>query len=126
MQYLVKKYPQITTIVHISVVTAGPLIEHGREAPNLRHYWLDRKHTVAYSNLNVFDRLHRVGSPDDFLKEDDEYLVASYPGLPHNADTLDLLTKRSGLVRTETVVDRKSEDKMVLLFYVMKYRGEKR
>jgi len=50
LEHMLKVHPEIKKIVHITEITAGPLLDHNQIGP-WKHYWLENENTIFYTNL---------------------------------------------------------------------------
>lgn len=120
VQHLVKEYPGISKIVHITEITAGPLTEYSK-GNKLQHYWLK----AEMSNVDAFSAIHQFSEPNEFLNAGEEFCVVKYLNLDLNQKNLDLILSESEIMKTDTVTDNKVEYGSWIAIYHLRYKGEK-
>jgi uncharacterized membrane protein len=120
VQHLVKEYPDINKIVHITEITAGPLMEYSK-GNKLQHYWLK----ADMSNVDAFTTIHQYNQPREFLNTREEFCVVKFNNLNLNQKNLDLILSESDIVKTDTVWDNKVEYGNSITIYHLRYKGEK-
>lgn len=118
VQRLVREYPDINKVVHITEITAGPLQEYSKDN-RLQHYWLK----AEMSNVDAFTAIHQYTKPGEFLNAGEEFCVVKYNNLDLNQKNLDLLLSESELVKTDTVTDNKVEYGSWITIYHLRYKG---
>ena len=64
IEYITNTYPEISKIIHITEVTAGPMIEYNGNS-GLRHYWLK----AEMSNVDVFPEIQQYLKPGEFQSQ---------------------------------------------------------
>ena len=119
VEYITKTYPDIHKIVHISEITAGPMVEYSGST-NLSHYWLKAK----MSNVDAFPEIHQYKQPCDFLKPGELFFMVNFNTLELNKENFDRVLAESQLISTDTVADNKVKSGNRILVYLLKYRGE--
>lgn len=116
--YITSTYPEISKILHITELTAGPMLEYSGNS-GLRHYWLK----AEMSNVDAFSEIQQYREPGEFLKSGEEFCVARFGNLELNQKNLDLVLSESELIRKDTVFDHKSENGIFIQLYLLKYKG---
>jgi uncharacterized membrane protein len=119
IEYLSATYPEIRKILHITEVTAGPLVEYSGNS-GLSHYWLK----AEMSNVDAFTEVHQYDEPGEFLQKGEEFCVARFHNLELNKENLDLVLSESELLKTDTVSDNKFENGIMIQLYLLKYKGK--
>jgi len=118
IEYITRTYPEISKILHITEVTAGPMIEYNGSS-GLSHYWLK----AEMSNVDAFSGIKQYHKPGEFLKSGEKFCVVSFHNLELNQKNLDLVLSESDLIKKDTVYDNKVEYGIFLQLYLLKYRG---
>lgn len=119
IEYISATYPGIKKILHITEVTAGPLVEYSGNS-GLSHYWLK----ADMSNVDAFTEVHQYNQPEEFLEPGEEFCVARFHNLELNKENLDLVLSESELLKTDTVRDNKFENGIIIQLYLLKYKGK--
>jgi uncharacterized membrane protein len=119
IEYISATYPEIKKILHITEVTAGPLVEYSGNS-GLSHYWLK----AEMSNVDAFTEVHQYNRPDEFLKPGEEFCVVRFHNLELNKENLDLVLSESELIKTDTVSDNKFKNGIFIQLYLLKYKGK--
>jgi 4-amino-4-deoxy-L-arabinose transferase-like glycosyltransferase len=119
IDYIAKTYPAIKKVLHITEVTAGPLMEYTGNS-GLTHYWLKAK----MSNVDAFTAVHQFSSPGEFLQPGEIFCVARFHNLELNLDNLDRVLSESQQIRIDTVRDNKFKNGVFIRLYILKYKGE--
>jgi len=119
IEYTTTTYPDIHKVLHLSEITAGPMMEYSGKS-GLSHYWLKAK----MSNVDAFAEIHQCNQPAEFLQPDEVFCVVQFNNLDLNKENLDLVLSESELIKTDTVVDNKVEYGNKILVYLLKYRGK--
>jgi hypothetical protein len=119
IEYISANYPEIRKILHITEVTAGPLVEYSGNS-GLSHYWLK----ADMSNVDAFTEVHQYNRPEEFLEPGEEFCVARFHNLELNKENLDLVLSESELLKTDTVRDSKFENGIIIQLYLLKYKGK--
>jgi uncharacterized membrane protein len=118
MEYIIHTYPEITKILHITEVTAGPMIEYNGNS-RLSHYWLK----AEMSNVDAFPEIQQYQKPGEFLKSGEKFCVVKFHNLELNQKNLDLVLSESELIKKDTVYDNKFENGIFMQLYLLKYEG---
>ncbi len=118
MEYITRTYPEISKILHITEVTAGPMLEYNGN-PGLRHYWLK----AEMSNVDAFPGIQQYQKPGEFLESGEEFCVVKFHNLELNQKNLDLVLSESELIKKDTVYDNKFENGIFMQLYLLKYKG---
>jgi len=118
IEYISTTYPEIKKILHITEVTAGPMVEYNGTS-GLSHYWLKAK----MSNVDAFTEVHQYNQPGEFLEPGEEFCAVRFHNLELNKENLDLVLSESELIKTDTVSDKKFENGIIIQIYLLKYRG---
>lgn len=119
VEYISATYPDIRKILHITEVTAGPMVEYGSNS-ELSHYWLK----AEMSNVDAFTEVHQYNQPEEFLQPGEEFCVVRFHNLELNKENLDLVLAESELIKTDTVSDNKFQNGIFLQLYFLKYKGK--
>jgi uncharacterized membrane protein len=120
IEYISATYPEIRKILHITEVTAGPLVEYSGNS-GLSHYWLK----AEMSNVDAFTEVHQYNKPEEFLQSGEEFCAVRFHDLELNKQNLDLVLSESELIKTDTVSDNKFENGIIIQLYLLKYIGKK-
>jgi hypothetical protein len=120
IEYIAHTYPEISKILHITEVTAGPLIEYNGNS-GLTHYWLK----AEMSNVDAFPEIQQYSQPEEFLQPDEEFCVVRFHNLELNKKNLDLVLSRSILIKKDTVFDSKFKNRIYIQLYLLKFKGNK-
>jgi uncharacterized membrane protein len=118
IEYISATYPEIKKILHITEVTAGPMVEYNGTS-GLSHYWLKAK----MSNVDAFQEVHQYNQPGEFLQPGEKFCVVRFHNLELNKENLDLVLSESELIKTDTVVDNKLKNGIIIQLYLLKYNG---
>ena len=118
IEYISATYPEIRKILHITEVTAGPMVEYNGNS-GLSHYWLRAK----MSNVDAFPEVHQYNQPGEFLQPGEEFCAVRFHNLELNKENLDLVLSESELIKTDTVIDNKFKNGIIIQLYLLKYRG---
>jgi len=119
IEYISATYPEIRKILHISEVTAGPLVEYSSNS-GLCHYWLK----ADMSNVDAFTEVHQYNRPEEFLQPEEEFCVVRFHNLELNKENLDLVLSESELIKTDTISDNKFKNGIIIQLYLLKYKGK--
>ena len=119
IEYISSTYPEIKKILHITEVTAGPMVEYNGTS-GLSHYWLKAK----MSNVDAFPEVHQYNQPGEFLKSGEEFCAVRFHNLELNKENLDLVLSESELIKTDTVRDNKLKNGIIIQLYLLKYIGK--
>lgn len=120
VEYIAASYPEIRKVLHITEVTAGPMLEYtGNQG--LDHYWLK----AEMSNVDAFSGIKQYNHPHEFLKPGEVYCAVRFHNLELNMENLDRALSESELIRTDTVRDNKVEDGIMIQVYLLAYKGSK-
>ncbi|MBN1417053.1 MAG: glycosyltransferase family 39 protein [Bacteroidales bacterium] len=119
IEYIATTYPEIRKILHITEITAGPMIEYTGNS-GLSHYWLK----AEMSNVDAFPQAHQYKQPGEFLEPGEVFCAVRFNNLELNKENLDLVLSESELIKTDTVSDNKVEDGIIIIqVYLLKYKG---
>ena len=118
IEYLSSAYPEIRKILHITEVTAGPLVEYSGNS-GLSHYWLK----AEMSNVDAFTEVQQYNLPEEFLQPGDEFCAVRFHNLELNQENLDLVLSESELIKKDTVFDSKVENGIFIQLYLLKFKG---
>ncbi len=118
IEYISATYPGIRKILHITEVTAGPLVEYSGNS-GLSHYWLK----AEMSNVDAFTEVHQYNKPEEFLQPGEEFCAVRFHNLELNKQNLDLVLSESELIKTDTVSDNKFKNGIIIQLYLLKYKG---
>ena len=118
IEYLSTTYPEIKKILHITEVTAGPLVEYSGNS-GLGHYWLK----AEMSNVDAFTEVHQYNRPEEFLQPGEEFCAVRFHNLELNQENLDLVLSESELIKKDTVFDNKVENGIFIQLYLLKFKG---
>jgi uncharacterized membrane protein len=116
--YIDTVYPEISKILHITEVTAGPMIEYNGNT-GLSHYWLKAK----MSNVDAFPEIHQFEQPEEFLAPGEVFCAVRFQNLELNQENLERVLSESQLLKTDTVRDNKVRDGIMIQVYLLKYKG---
>jgi 4-amino-4-deoxy-L-arabinose transferase-like glycosyltransferase len=116
--YISHTYPEISKILHITEVTAGPMMEYNGNS-GLNHYWLK----AEMSNVDAFPGIHQYSQPGEFLQPGEKFCVVRFHNLDLNQKNLDLVLSESDLVKKDTVSDNKVNNGIFIQLYLLKYKG---
>ena len=119
IEYISKTYPEIKKILHITEVTAGPMVEYNGTS-GLSHYWLKAK----MSNVDAFPEVHQYNKPGEFLESGEVFCAVRFHNLELNKENLDLVLSESELIKTDTVRDNKVDYGIMIQVYLLKYKGK--
>jgi len=119
IKYISATYPEIRKILHITEVTAGPLVEYSGNS-ELSHYWLK----AEMSNVDAFTEVHQYNQPEEFLLPGEVFCAVRFHNLELNIENLDLVLSESELIKTDTVSDNKFENGIIIQLYILKYKGK--
>jgi hypothetical protein len=119
IKHITHTYPEISKILHITEVTAGPLIEYSGKS-GLQHYWLK----AEMSNVDAFPEIHQYSKPGEFLQPGENFCVVRFQNLELNINNLNLVLSESELIKKDTVFDNKLKYGIFMQLYLLKYRGQ--
>ena len=119
IEYISSTYPEIKKILHITEITAGPLVEYSGNS-GLSHYWLK----AEMSNVDAFTEVHQYNQPEEFLQPGEEFCAVRFNNLELNIENLDLVLSESELLKIDTVSDNKFEGGIFMQLYILKYKGK--
>jgi len=119
IEYISTTYPKISKILHITEVTAGPMVEYNDNS-GLSHYWLKAK----MSNVDAFPEVHQYNQPGEFLQPGEEFCAVRFHNLELNKENLDLILSESELIKTDSVRDNKFKNGIIIHLYLLKYVGK--
>jgi uncharacterized membrane protein len=118
IEYISTTYPEIKKILHITEVTAGPMVEYNGNS-GLSHYWLKAK----MSNVDAFPEVHQYNQPGEFLQTGEVFCAVRFNNLELNKENLDLVLSESELIKKDTVRDNKVKNGIIIQLYLLKYIG---
>jgi uncharacterized membrane protein len=119
IEYISTTYPEIRKILHITEITAGPMVEYTGNS-GLSHYWLK----ANMSNVDAFSEVHQYTQPEEFLQSGEEFCAVRFNNLELNKENLDLVLSESELIKTDTVRDNKFKNGIIIQVYLLKYIGK--
>lgn len=119
VQYIANTYPNVHKVLHITEITAGPMLEYNDHS-KLDHYWLK----ANMSNVDAFSGIHQYEHPCDFLQSGEIFCAVKFNNLELNKENLDLTISESELIKVDTVKDNKVKDGNKILVYLLKYKGK--
>ncbi len=119
IEYISTTYPEIRKILHITEITAGPLVEYTGNS-GLSHYWLK----ADMSNVDAFPEVHQYDQPEEFLQSGEVFCAVRFHNLELNKENLDLVLSESELIKTDTVSDNKVANGIMIQVYLLKYKGK--
>jgi uncharacterized membrane protein len=119
VEYIAKTYPDIRKVLHITEITAGPMVEYNGNT-GLGHYWLK----AEMSNVDAFTEIHQYNEPGEFLHNGELFCTVKFAPLNLNKENLDRVLAESDLIRTDTLTDDKAENGIKILVYVLRYKGQ--
>ena len=117
--YISTTYPEIKKILHITEVTAGPMVEYNGTS-GLSHFWLKAK----MSNVDAFPEVHQYNQPGEFLQSGEVFCTVRFHNLELNKENLDLVLSESELIKIDTVRDNKLKNGIMIQLYLLKYIGK--
>ena len=94
IEYIATTYPRIKKILHITEVTADPLMEYIGNS-GLSHYWFK----ADMSNVDAFTGILQFEEPDEFLQSGEEFCVVRFHNLELNLENLDFALSESELIK---------------------------
>jgi uncharacterized membrane protein len=118
IEYITRTYPEISKVLHITEVTAGPMAEYNGDS-GLSHFWLK----AEMSNVDAFPEIRQYSLPEEFLKPGEEFCVVRFHNLELNQENLDLVLSESELIKKDTVFDNKVQYGIFVQLYLLKYKG---
>jgi hypothetical protein len=118
IEYITGTYPEIKKILHITEITAGPMIEYNGKS-GLSHYWIK----AEMSNVDAFTKIKQYQKPGDFLNPGENFCVVQFHNNPLNLKNLDLVLSQSELIKKDTVFDNKFQNGIFIQLYLLKYKG---
>ena len=119
VQYIASTYPDVHKVLHITEITALPMLEYNGNS-KLGHYWLKAK----MSNVDIFPGIHQYTQPGDFLQRGEIFCAVNYNNLELNKENFDLALSESELLKVDTVTDNKVKYGNKILVYLLKYNGK--
>ncbi len=119
IEYISSTYPEIKKILHITEVTAGPLVEYSGNS-GLSHYWLK----AEMSNVDAFKEVHQYNQPGEFLQPGEEFCAVRFHNLELNIENLNRVLSESELIKTDTIIDNKFKNGIFIQLYLLKYKGK--
>ena len=119
IEYISNTYPEIKKILHITEITAGPLVEYSGNS-GLSHYWLK----AEMSNVDAFTEVHQYNQPEEFLQPGEEFCAVRFNNLELNINNLNRVLSESELIKTDTVSDNKFKNGIFMQLYLLKYKGK--
>jgi hypothetical protein len=118
IRYLAATYPEVSKVLHITEVTAGPMTEYNGNS-GLTHCWLK----AEMSNVDAFRTIKQYNKPDEFLQPAVVFCAVRFHNLVLNKENLDLVLSESELIKTDTVRDNKVDAGIFIQIYLLKYKG---
>ena len=120
IEYIATTYPEIRKILHLTEITAGPLIEYNGNS-GLEHYWLK----AEMSNVDAFTKIHQFKRPSEFLQLGELFCTVRFNSMELNIKNLELVLNESELIKIDTVSDNKVEYGNLIQVYLLKYKGNR-
>lgn len=118
IEYITETYPEIAKILHITEITAGPMVEYNGNS-RLNHYWLK----AEMSNVDAFTQIKQYQKPGEFLHSGEDFCAVQFHNNPLNQKNLDLVLSESELIKKDTVFDAKFQNGIFIQLYLLKYKG---
>jgi uncharacterized membrane protein len=118
IDYITDTYPEIVKILHITEITAGPMVEYNGNS-RLSHYWLK----AEMSNVDAFIEIKQYQKPGEFLNSGENFCAVQFHNNPLNQKNLDLVLSESELIKKDTVFDAKFQYGIYIQLYLLKYKG---
>jgi hypothetical protein len=118
IDYITETYPEIEKILHITEITAGPMIEYNGNS-GLSHYWIK----AEMSNVDAFTQIKQYQKPEEFLHSGEKFCAVQFHNNPLNQRNLDLVLSESELIKKDTVFDNKFQNGIFIQLYLLKYKG---
>jgi hypothetical protein len=118
IEYIEHTYPEISKVLHITEVTAGPMVEYSGNS-GLSHYWLK----AEMSNVDAFSEIKQYQKPGEFLESGEKFCVVRFHNSELNLKNLDLVLSESDLIKKDTVYDNKYKNGIFMQLYLLKYKG---
>jgi hypothetical protein len=118
IEYISETYPEIKKILHITEITAGPMVEYNGNS-GLSHYWLKSE----MSNVDAFTHIKQYQKPGEFLYSGEDFCAVQFHNNPLNQKNLDLVLSESELIKKDTVFDAKFQYGIFIQLYLLKYKG---
>ncbi len=119
VEYIINTYPEISKILHITEVTAGPIAEYSSNT-GLSNYFLK----AEMSNVDAFTEIHQYSKPAEFLQSGEVFCTVRFHNLELNIENLNRVLSESVLLKTDTVSDNKFKNGIIIQLYLLKYKGE--
>jgi hypothetical protein len=119
IEYIATTYPEIRKILHLTEITAGPMVEYNGNS-GLGHYWLK----AEMSNVDAFKEVHQFKQPGEFLQPGEVFCAVRFNNLELNKENLDRVLSESELIKTDTVSDNKVDYGFIIQVYLLKYKGK--
>jgi len=118
IEYVSFNYPEIKKILHITEITAGPMVEYNGNS-GLGHYWLK----AEMSNVDAFTQIKQYQKPGEFLTPGEDFCAVQFHNNPLNQNNLNLVLSESELIKKDTVFDAKFKNGIFIQLYILKYKG---
>jgi hypothetical protein len=118
IEYITDTYPEIDKILHITEITAGPMVEYNGNS-GFSHYWLK----AEMSNVDAFTEIKQYQKPGEFLNPGENFCAVQFHNNPLNQKNLDLVLSESEIIKKDTVFDNKFENGIFIQLYLLKYKG---
>jgi hypothetical protein len=119
IDYIANTYPEIKKILHITEITAGPMVEYNGNS-GLSHYWLK----AEMSNVDAFTEIKQYQKPSEFLNPGENFCLVQFNNNPLNQKNLDLVLSESELIKKDTVFDNKFKNGIFIQLYLLKFKGD--
>jgi len=119
VDYIATIYPDVRKVLHITEITAGPMVEYNGNS-GIKHYWLKAK----MSNVDAFSKILQYKQPGEFLQRGEVFCMVNYSYMELNKENFNLALSESELIKTDTVTDNKVEYGNRILVYLLKYKGK--
>lgn len=118
VEHITGTYPGINKILHITELTAGPMLEYNGNS-GLSHYWLK----AEMSNVDAYTEIKQYQKPGEFLVPGETFCAVQFHDNPLNQNNLDLVLSESELIKKDTVFDSKFQYGIFMQLYLLKYTG---
>lgn len=113
LEQLRRKHPDVTKVLHVNEVTAGPLAEYGRGGP-WKQYYVAGEGTSWYSNMAAFDALTAIRALDEGVAIGETFCLVEFAGLPLNVHSFETIVAQSEILAVEDVPDLKAPGGILL------------
>ncbi|HVV69984.1 MAG TPA: glycosyltransferase family 39 protein [Verrucomicrobiae bacterium] len=121
LEHLSQTHPEVTKIVHVAEITAGPFDEYGRGG-RWRQYYLKNEGSSWYLNMDMFAGVSAIRGVEAVMDKDEVFCLAVFDNLPLNKGNIALLLSQCQLLACDDVVDAKPYPGIKIKLYLLKYR----